>query len=170
MPTIKVATLNLFNRMGSGGCGRRSSSTNSRSWRRTCWAAGSRPGAGPGDLGQPPDQQAARRAAALRIKHATNPDTRASFHAIATLARVEFQEHEILDLMTFERVAQRFVFKCGDRPFVFVNTHLHYPPEAQQERVEQLNYLLAWLDRDTRGLPVVIAATSMPTPNRRSRR
>ena len=92
-----------------------------------------------------------------RIKHANNPDTRASFHAIGTLARIPFEEHEILDLMSFERIAQRMVFRCGERPFVFVNTHLHHPPEAQQERVEQIERMLAWLDRDTRGLPTVIA-------------
>ena len=158
MPTIKVATLNLFNRMGQWGM-------------RAPLVIDQLEELAPDVLGlQEVDlvldqgiwvsRQINKRRAEqphYRIKHATNPDTRASFHAIATLARVEFQEHEILDLMTFERVAQRFVFKCGDRPFVFVNTHLHYPPEAQQERVEQLNYLLAWLDRDTRGLPVVIA-------------
>ena len=41
-----------------------------------------------------------------RIKHATNTDTRASYHSIATLARIPFQEHGILDLMSFERVAR----------------------------------------------------------------
>ncbi|HEY8173173.1 MAG TPA: endonuclease/exonuclease/phosphatase family protein [Dehalococcoidia bacterium] len=95
-----------------------------------------------------------------RIKHAANTGQRASFHAIATLARLPFEEHEILDLMTFERNAQRMVFRCGggpgERPFVFVNTHLHHPPESQQERVDQINTMLAWLDRDTRGLPTVI--------------
>jgi len=94
-----------------------------------------------------------------RIKHAANPDTRASYHGIATMSRLPFEEHEILDLMTFERVAQRFVFRCGGAdgaPFVFVNTHLHHPVEAQQERVEQIERMFAWLDRDTRGLPAVI--------------
>ena len=91
-----------------------------------------------------------------RIKHAANPDTRASYHGIATMSRLPFEEHEILDLMTFERVAQRFVLRCGDEPFVFVNTHLHHPVEAQQERVEQIERLFAWLDRDTRGLPAVV--------------
>jgi endonuclease/exonuclease/phosphatase family metal-dependent hydrolase len=90
-----------------------------------------------------------------RIKHATNTGQRASFHSIATLAKVEFLEHEILDLMTFERVAQRMVFLAGERPFVFVNTHLHHPPEATQERVEQIELIFAWLDRDARALPTV---------------
>lgn len=92
-----------------------------------------------------------------RIKHAASPGKRVSYHGIGTLARLEFLEHDILDLMTFERVAQRMVFRCGTRPFIFVNTHLHHPPEAEGERVTQLQYLLAWMERDSRGLPCVIA-------------
>src|SRR6266540_4334 len=93
-----------------------------------------------------------------RIKHAASPGKRVSYHGIGTLSRLEFVEHEVLDLMTFDRVAQRMVFRCGDRSFVFVNTHLHHPPEAEAERTEQLSYLLRWLDRDPRsGLPLVIA-------------
>lgn len=92
-----------------------------------------------------------------RIKHAASPGKRASYHGIGTLSRLEFLEHEVLDLMTFERVAQRSVFHCGDRPFAFVNTHLHHPPEAEAERVQQLEYLLGWLNRDPRSLPLIIA-------------
>lgn len=92
-----------------------------------------------------------------RMRHAASPGKRVSYHGIGTLSRVECLEHEVLDLMTFERVAQRLVFRCGERPFAFVNTHLHHPPEAEQERVEQLEYLLGWLDRDTHGLPCVVA-------------
>jgi endonuclease/exonuclease/phosphatase family metal-dependent hydrolase len=92
-----------------------------------------------------------------RIKHAASPGKRVSYHGIGTLARLEFLEHDILDLMTFERVAQRMVFRCGSRPFTFINTHLHHPPEAERERVTQLNYLLAWMERDSRGLPCVVA-------------
>lgn len=92
-----------------------------------------------------------------RIKHAASPGKRVSYHGIGTLSRLDCLEHEVLDLMTFERVAQRLLLRCGDRPFFFVNTHLHHPPEAEDERVAQLEYLLAWLDRDSRGLPLVIA-------------
>jgi len=92
-----------------------------------------------------------------RIKHAASPGKRVSYHGIGTLSRLECLEHEVLDLMTFERVAQRMVFRSGDKPFVFVNTHLHHPPEAEDERLEQAKYLLGWLDNDSRGLPVVIA-------------
>jgi endonuclease/exonuclease/phosphatase family metal-dependent hydrolase len=91
-----------------------------------------------------------------RIKHAVNPGQRASYHGIATLSRIGFEEHEIVDLMTFERNAQRFVFRCADRPFFLVNTHLHFPPESTQERVDQLEFLLGWLDRDARRYPIVL--------------
>jgi len=92
-----------------------------------------------------------------RITHAASPGKLVSYHGIGTLSRLECLEHEVLDLMTFERVAQRLAFRCGDKPFVFVNTHLHHPPEAEDERMAQAEYLLAWLDRDGRGLPLVIA-------------
>ena len=80
----------------------------------------------------------------------------ARFQGLATMSRIGFQSHDILDLMTFERIAQRMEFRCDDTPFHLVNTHLHYLPESQQERVDQLKYLLAWLDRDARKLPMVI--------------
>ncbi|MBI2724336.1 MAG: endonuclease/exonuclease/phosphatase family protein [Chloroflexi bacterium] len=158
MPSVKIATLNIFNRMGQWGG-------------RAPLLIDQLEALAPDVLGlQEIDlnldqgmwisRQINKRLPQqphYRIKHATNPDTRASFHAIGTLARLPFQEHEILDLMSFERVAQRMVFLCGDRPFVFVNTHLDHPPEHQQERVEQLERMLAWIDRDARGLPTVIA-------------
>ena len=100
-----------------------------------------------------------------RIKHAASPGVRASVHGIATLARLEFVEHEVLDLMTFERIAQRMVFGAGERPFVFVNTHLHHPPEAEKERVQQIERMLAWLDRDARSLPTIIAGDFNAYPN-----
>jgi len=103
-----------------------------------------------------------------RIKHAASPGKRVSYHGIGTLSRLEFLEHEILDLMAFERMAQRMVFRCGERPFLFVNTHLHHPPEAEAERVEQSEYLLGWLERDARGLPAVIAGDFNSYPNEKA--
>jgi len=103
-----------------------------------------------------------------RIKHAASPGKRVSYHGIGTLSRLEFQEHEILDLMTFERVAQGMVFRCGQRPFVFVNTHLHHPPEAEVERVAQVEYLLSWLDRDSRRLPTVVAGDFNSYPHEKA--
>jgi len=63
--------------------------------------------------------------------------------------------HEVLDLMTFDRIAQRMVYEVDGARFALVNTHLHHPPEAQQERVQQAEYLLAWLNRQER-LPLVV--------------
>jgi endonuclease/exonuclease/phosphatase family metal-dependent hydrolase len=159
MPEVSVATLNLFNRAGEWGL-------------RAPLVLEQLEGLRPDVLGlQEVDmvldqgmwisrQINARLTKAephYRIKHAVNPDTRASFHGIATLARLPFASHEVLDLMTFERVAQRTTFELGGRTIVFVNTHLHHPPEAQAERVEQLRRLLAWLDRDCAGTPLVVA-------------
>ncbi len=157
MPQVKVATLNLFNRMGQWG-------------HRAPLVIDQLEGLLPDviglqevdmvlDQGMWISKQINTRLpgrAHYRIKHAVNPGQRASFHGIATMSRVGFEEHEILDLMTHERNAQRFVFRCGDRPFFLINTHLHWPPEATQDRVDQLEYLLAWHARDARGYPLVI--------------
>jgi beta-glucosidase len=157
MAEVKVATLNLFNRMGQWG--HRAPLVIDQLEEVAPDVLGLQEVDLTLDQGMWVSRQINKRMGEqphYRIKHATNTGQRASFHSIATLARLPFEEHEILDLMTFERVAQRMVFRCGDQPFVFINTHLHHPPEAQQERVDQLNTMLAWLDRDTRGLPTVI--------------
>ncbi len=157
MASVKIATLNLFNRMGQWGM--RAPLVIDQLEELLPDVIGLQEVDLQLDQGMWVSRQINKRLpgqAHYRIKHATNPDTRASYHSIATMARLPFQEHEILDLMSFERIAQRMVFQCGDQPFVFVNTHLHHPPEAQQERVQQLEYLLAWLDRDIRRLPTVI--------------
>jgi endonuclease/exonuclease/phosphatase family metal-dependent hydrolase len=91
-----------------------------------------------------------------RMKHAASPGKLASVHGIGTMARIDCLEHEVLDLMSYERIAQRFVFSVEEAPFVLVNTHLHHPPEATEERVQQLERITAWLDRDGRGLPTVV--------------
>jgi len=91
-----------------------------------------------------------------RLRHAASPGKMASIHGIGTMARIECLEHEILDLMTHDRIAQRLVLQVDGAPFVFVNTHLHHPPEATDDRVRQLERILAWLDRDDRGLPTVV--------------
>jgi endonuclease/exonuclease/phosphatase family metal-dependent hydrolase len=155
---VKVATLNIFNRMGQWGM---------RAPLLIDQLEALRPdviGLQEVDLVLDQGMWIARQVnkrlpgeAHYRIKHATNPDTRASYHAIATLSRIGFEAHEVLDLMSFERVAQRVTVRCDGAPFVFVNTHLHHPPEAQAERVEQVERLLAWLDRDVGALPWVIA-------------
>jgi endonuclease/exonuclease/phosphatase family metal-dependent hydrolase len=158
MPQVKIATLNLFNRMGEWG--HRAPLVIDQLEALVPDVIGLQEVDLTLDQGMWISRQVNKRLpgqAHYRIKHANNPDTRASYHAIATLARIPFIEHDVLDLMSFERVAQRLRFACGDREFLFVNTHLHHPPEAQQERVDQLRTLLTWLDRDARGLPLVVA-------------
>src|SRR3990170_367219 len=91
-----------------------------------------------------------------RMRHAASPGRMASVHGIGTMARIDCLEHEILDLMTHDRIAQRLVLQVDGAPFVFVNTHLHHPPEATDDRVRQLERIIAWLDRDDRGLPTAV--------------
>lgn len=92
-----------------------------------------------------------------RIKHAASPGKYASVHGIGTLSRLEVVEHEVVDLMTYDRIAQRLVFEQDGARFALVNTHLHHPPEAIQERVDQIEYLLSWLDQRTPRLPTVVS-------------
>ena len=40
--------------------------------------------------------------------------------------------------------------------FAVVNTHLHHPPEASDERAEQAEYILRWLDRHE-ALPTIVS-------------
>jgi endonuclease/exonuclease/phosphatase family metal-dependent hydrolase len=91
-----------------------------------------------------------------RIKHATTPGLMASIFGIGTLAKVECVEHEVLDLMSFDRIAQRMVYVAGGARFALVNTHLHHPPEAVDERAGQAEYILRWLDRHA-SLPTVVS-------------
>ena len=72
-----------------------------------------------------------------RMRHAASPGRLASVHGIGTATRIECLEHEVLDLMTHDRIAQRLMFAVDGAPFVLVNTHLHHPPEATDDRVRQ---------------------------------
>ncbi|MEO7665947.1 MAG: endonuclease/exonuclease/phosphatase family protein [Dehalococcoidia bacterium] len=156
MPSVKVATLNLFNRMGE--------------WDdRFPLVIDQLEGLAPDvlglqevDLGIDQGMQVSRAinlrlddTSHYRIKHATSPGARASVFGIGTLARVPCVEHEILDLMTFERIAQRTVYEVDGQRFALVNTHLHHPEDAGAERVVQALYLLDWLGRQE-PLPLVV--------------
>jgi endonuclease/exonuclease/phosphatase family metal-dependent hydrolase len=157
MARIKVATLNLFNRMGE--------------WeQRFPLVVQQLAELAPDviafqevDLGIDQGMQISREVNKTlterphyRIKHATSPGQRASTFGIGTLAKIEPIEHEVVDLMTFDRIAQRLVFTVDDEEFAFVNTHLHHPVEAPEERAAQAEYLLAWLDKQER-IPTVLA-------------
>lgn len=91
-----------------------------------------------------------------RIRHAASPGKYASVHGIAVMSKIEAIEHVAIDLMSHERMAQRIVFEHEGKQFALVNTHLHHPPEEADVRVRQLEYLLDWLDRDSRRLPTIV--------------
>jgi endonuclease/exonuclease/phosphatase family metal-dependent hydrolase len=158
MTEIKVATLNLFNRMGD--------------WeRRAPLVIDQLEALAPDvigfqevdldiDQGMWISKQINKRQAQrphYRIKHVASPGKFASVHGLGTLSKLDVIEHEILDLMTHDRVAQRLVLQREGVQFAIVNTHLHHPPEAVQERVDQIEYLLSWLDRDERRLPTIVS-------------
>ncbi len=168
MAEFTVATLNLFNRMGQ--------------WeRRAPLVIDQLEGLAPDIIGfqevnlaldqgvwltrQINDRLPDRRR--YTMKQAANPGPRAAVEGLAILSRLPPIEHELLDLMTFERVAQRLVMEAAGRSFAFVNTHLHYPPNAERERVQQIERLLAWLDRDSRNLPTVMAGDFNAYPQER---
>jgi endonuclease/exonuclease/phosphatase family metal-dependent hydrolase len=48
------------------------------------------------------------------------------------------------------------VYQVGGARFAVVNTHLHHPPEAPEERAEQAQHLLRWLSH-RENLPLVIS-------------
>lgn len=91
-----------------------------------------------------------------RIKHAAHPDKAPAAAGLGVASILEPIAHAILDLMSFESMAQRLVFELEGRRFAFVGTHLHYPVDAADARVRQTEYLLAWLDRHNDGLPVIL--------------
>lgn len=92
-----------------------------------------------------------------RAYHAASPGKYASVHGIATMSKIEVVEHVVLDLLSHERMAQRLILHVDGKQFAFVNTHLHHPPEDTNVRVQQLEYLLSWLDRDQPDLPAIVS-------------
>ncbi len=157
MPRVKVATLNLFNRMGDWES--RQPLVVDQLVKLMPDVIGFQEIDLMIDQGMEVSREVNKRLADqehYRIKHATTPGLMASIFGIGTLARVECVEHEVLDLMSFERIAQRMVYAAGGARFALVNTHLHHPPEAADERAEQAEYILRWLDRHE-ALPTVVS-------------
>jgi endonuclease/exonuclease/phosphatase family metal-dependent hydrolase len=157
MPRVKVATLNLFNRMGAWES--RSPLVVDQLEELAPDVIGLQEVDLMIDQGMEISRAINRRLGQqphYRIKHATSPGPRASIFGIATLARIECVEHEVLDLMTHERMSQRMVYEIDGSRFAFVNNHLHHPPEDAAARIEQAEYLLRWLDRHE-GLPTIVS-------------
>ncbi|RLC55831.1 MAG: hypothetical protein DRI30_06885 [Chloroflexi bacterium] len=157
MPRVKVATLNLFNRMS--GWEQRQPLVIDQLIELLPDVIGFQEVDLMIDQGMAVSRAVNERLAEephYRIKHATTPGLMASIFGIGTLARIECLEHEVLDLMTFERIAQRMVYAVDGVRFALVNTHLHHPPEAADERAQQAEYILRWLDRHE-ALPTVVS-------------
>jgi endonuclease/exonuclease/phosphatase family metal-dependent hydrolase len=63
------------------------------------------------------------------------------------MSRLPVEAHEGLDYLRHEDVAQRLRVSLDDGRFVdFYNTHLYFPPTATEDRLNQANRLLAWVD------------------------
>jgi endonuclease/exonuclease/phosphatase family metal-dependent hydrolase len=85
--------------------------------------------------------------ARYRVYHMGRPGRAAHSQALAVMARLPVEAHEGLDFLSFEGVAQRLRLRLADgTPFDYYNTHLYFPPEAVQERLEQAKRLLAWTE------------------------
>jgi endonuclease/exonuclease/phosphatase family metal-dependent hydrolase len=75
------------------------------------------------------------------------PGRAAHAHAQAIMSRIAPEAHEGFDYLSYEGVAQRMRLRLdGGATLDFYNTHLYFPPEAVQERLEQAKKLLAWID------------------------
>ncbi len=86
-----------------------------------------------------------RQGARYRVYHMGRPGRAAHLQCLAVMARVPVEAHEGLDYLSFDGVAQRLRVRLGDGGALdFYNTHLWFPPEAVNERLEQAKRLLAW--------------------------
>jgi endonuclease/exonuclease/phosphatase family metal-dependent hydrolase len=82
-----------------------------------------------------------------KVHHMTRPGRAAHVMSLAVMSRLPVEAHEGLDYLTFEGVAQRLRIRLDDGATLdFYNTHLHFPPEAREERVAQVKRLLPWID------------------------
>jgi endonuclease/exonuclease/phosphatase family metal-dependent hydrolase len=82
-----------------------------------------------------------------RIYHMGRPSHAAATVAQAVMSRLPVLAHEGLDYLSNEGVAQRLRVQLdGTATLDFYNTHLFFPPDATQERVDQVNKLLPWID------------------------
>lgn len=76
---------------------------------------------------------------------------------IAILSHFPVKRHEILDLLTQNRVAQLVEFRIDGEILIFVNGHLFWQPGESQERNVQVELLLDWLDTQPANVPVIVA-------------
>jgi len=98
--------------------------------------------------------------------HQNKSGREAAVQAIAVLTRLPVLEHEGLDYLSMDRVAQRLLLDLGEGARLdFYNTHLHYPPDAAGEliRRHEAGLLLRWMSR-RRTVPQVVAGDFNAVP------
>jgi endonuclease/exonuclease/phosphatase family metal-dependent hydrolase len=83
---------------------------------------------------------------------------------IAVLCRFPVKRHEILDLLTQNRVAQLIEFRINGDTLIFVNSHFYWHPGETHERVDQIELILDWLDTQPANIPVIVAGDFNSTP------
>lgn len=82
-----------------------------------------------------------------RIYHMGRPGRAAHTQALAVMSRLPVEAHEGLDFLSYEGVAHRLRLRlAGGATLEYYNTHLYFPPEAREERLEQAKRLLSWVD------------------------
>ena len=83
-----------------------------------------------------------------RVYHMARPGRAAAGPwGLAVMSRLPVEAHEGLDYLSYEGIAQRLRLRlAGGEAVDFYNTHLHFPPEATEERVAQAKKLLAWTE------------------------
>ncbi|MCH8994580.1 MAG: endonuclease/exonuclease/phosphatase family protein [Chloroflexi bacterium] len=82
-----------------------------------------------------------------RVYHMGRPGRAAHVQGLAVMSRLPVEAHEGLDYLSYDGVAQRLRLRLEDGEALdFYNTHLHFPPEATEERLAQAKKLLTWTD------------------------
>jgi endonuclease/exonuclease/phosphatase family metal-dependent hydrolase len=102
--------------------------------------------------------------------HQNKSGREAAVQAIAILTRLPVLEHEGLDYLSMDRVAQRLLLDLGGGGRLdLCNTHLHYPPTVAAERIrrQEAAHLLRWMSRH-RTLPQVVVGDFNAVPGGRT--
>ncbi len=93
-----------------------------------------------------------------RVYHMGRPGRAAHVQALAVMSRLPVDAHEGLDYLLNDGVAQRLRVRLeGGEALEFYNTHLYFPPEATGERLAQAKTLLSWVDTWREAKTVVVA-------------
>jgi endonuclease/exonuclease/phosphatase family metal-dependent hydrolase len=170
MPEVTIATLNLFNRVGRWG-------------ERAPLVVGQMVEVAPDVIGlQEVDlliDQGHWLADRLNLwlgppyytaYHQNKSGREAAVQAIAFLTRLPVLEHEGLDYLSMDRVAQRLLLDLGGGVRLdLYNTHLHHPAtvEAERTRRQEAAHLLRWMSRH-RTLPQVVVGDFNALPGGRA--